>query len=145
MMAAYLAAHVDEGPLRWANLPPAWLLTLLIVVGFTSADIAVQALRVGASDFLLRPLTEADVADKLSTVFKERQLKHGDRAVLVGVITGTELRHLEGADADPVKVFAVLGQTAIADVHGELAIGLLLDQLGQLVHVLSKGAALAPE
>ena len=25
MMAAYLAAHVDEGPLRWANLPPAWL------------------------------------------------------------------------------------------------------------------------
>ncbi len=39
MMAAWLAnpvvgAHVDEGPLRWANLPPAWLLTLLVVVGF---------------------------------------------------------------------------------------------------------------
>ncbi|MDA1194301.1 MAG: VWA domain-containing protein [Planctomycetota bacterium] len=29
-----LAAHVDLGPLRWANLPPAWLLVVLVAVGF---------------------------------------------------------------------------------------------------------------
>jgi uncharacterized membrane protein len=29
-----LAAHVDEGPLRWASLPAPWLLTLLVIVGF---------------------------------------------------------------------------------------------------------------
>ncbi len=29
-----LAAHVDVGPLRWAELPPAWLLAILVIVGF---------------------------------------------------------------------------------------------------------------
>ncbi|MDF1702473.1 MAG: VWA domain-containing protein, partial [Planctomycetota bacterium] len=29
-----LGAKLDEGPLRWANLPPAWLLALLVIVGF---------------------------------------------------------------------------------------------------------------
>jgi hypothetical protein len=29
-----LAAEVEEGPLRWASLPPAWLLTVLVIVGF---------------------------------------------------------------------------------------------------------------
>lgn len=31
---SWLAAHVDQGPLRWADLPPAWLLTVLVIVGF---------------------------------------------------------------------------------------------------------------
>ncbi len=29
-----LAAHVEEGPLRWASLPPPWLLTVIIIAGF---------------------------------------------------------------------------------------------------------------
>ena len=29
-----LAAHTETGPLRWANLPPPWLLTVLVIVGF---------------------------------------------------------------------------------------------------------------
>jgi len=29
-----LGAHVDVGPLRWAELPPAWLLAILVIVGF---------------------------------------------------------------------------------------------------------------
>ena len=29
-----LAAKVEQGPLRWASLPPAWLLTVLVIVGF---------------------------------------------------------------------------------------------------------------
>jgi len=29
-----LAARVEEGPLRWASLPPPWLLTVIIIVGF---------------------------------------------------------------------------------------------------------------
>jgi hypothetical protein len=29
-----LAARVDVGPLRWADLPPPWLLTLVVIVGF---------------------------------------------------------------------------------------------------------------
>ena len=33
-LAGLLAAHTDTGPLRWANLPPPWLLTVLVVVGF---------------------------------------------------------------------------------------------------------------
>jgi DNA-binding NtrC family response regulator len=48
---------------------------ILIVVGFTSADTAVQALRLGAADFLLRPLTEADVAGKLAEMFKQQHIK----------------------------------------------------------------------
>ncbi|MFH2006301.1 MAG: response regulator [bacterium] len=47
----------------------------LIIVGFSSADIAVQALRVGASGFLLKPLTEDDVTEKLDDIFKQHQLK----------------------------------------------------------------------
>lgn len=31
---AFLAARVEQGPLRWADLPPAWLLTVIVVVGF---------------------------------------------------------------------------------------------------------------
>ncbi len=55
---------------------------ILIIVGFTSADTAVQALRLGAADFLLRPLTETDVADKLSEMFKQRQIKTRSRRYL---------------------------------------------------------------
>lgn len=55
---------------------------ILIIVGFTSADTAVQALRLGAADFLLRPLTEDDVADKLSEIFKQQQIKTRSRQVL---------------------------------------------------------------
>ena len=33
-MIALLGAHTEVGPLRWANLPPAWLLTVLVVVGY---------------------------------------------------------------------------------------------------------------
>ncbi|MDJ0523332.1 MAG: hypothetical protein QNJ90_14775, partial [Planctomycetota bacterium] len=31
---AFLAARVEQGPLRWADLPPPWLLTVIVVVGF---------------------------------------------------------------------------------------------------------------
>lgn len=55
---------------------------ILIIVGFTSADTAVQALRLGAADFLLRPLTADDVADKLSELFKQQQLKTRSRKYL---------------------------------------------------------------
>ena len=30
----FLAVRTDEGPLRWADLPPAWLLTVIVIVGF---------------------------------------------------------------------------------------------------------------
>ncbi len=33
-MIPLLAAHTEVGPLRWANLPPPWLLTVLVVVGY---------------------------------------------------------------------------------------------------------------
>lgn len=33
-LLATLAAHTETGPLRWANLPPPWLLTVLVVVGY---------------------------------------------------------------------------------------------------------------
>jgi len=55
---------------------------LLIIVGFTSADTAVQALRLGAADFLLRPLTEEDVVEKLSELFKQQQIKTRSRRYL---------------------------------------------------------------
>lgn len=55
---------------------------ILIIVGFTSADTAVQALRLGAADFLLRPLTEEDVADKITELFKEQQIKKRSRKYL---------------------------------------------------------------
>jgi ActR/RegA family two-component response regulator len=55
---------------------------ILIIVGFTSADTAVQALRLGAADFLLRPLTEDDVADKLTELFKQQQIKTRSRRYL---------------------------------------------------------------
>ena len=29
-----LAARVEQGPLRWANLPPAWLLAVIVIAGF---------------------------------------------------------------------------------------------------------------
>ncbi len=55
---------------------------ILIVVGFTSADTAVQALRLGASDFLLRPITQQDVGEKLSELLKRRQIKTQSRLYL---------------------------------------------------------------
>ena len=55
---------------------------ILIIVGFTSADTAVQALRLGAADFLLRPLTTEDVADKISELFKQQQIKTRSRKYL---------------------------------------------------------------
>lgn len=55
---------------------------ILIIVGFTSADTAVQALRLGAADFLLRPLTAEDVAEKLADLFKQQVLKTRSRGYL---------------------------------------------------------------
>lgn len=55
---------------------------ILIIVGFTSADTAVQALRLGAADFLLRPLHEEDVAEKIAELFKQQQIKTKSRKYL---------------------------------------------------------------
>ena len=61
------------------------------------------------------------------------------------MVAGAELGHLEGADLDPVEIFAVLGETAIGDIEGELPAGFLRDQLGQFFDMFGKGPPLTPE
>ena len=55
---------------------------LVIIVGFTSADIAVQAMRLGAADFFLRPFSEDDLDEKLKTLLKQQQFKQQTRRLM---------------------------------------------------------------
>ena len=76
---------------------------------------------------------------------QERQFQHGHNTVFVTVVARTKLRHFKRTNGDPIKVFAVLGQTAVADVHSELAAGFFRYQLSNLLNVLCKGAAFTPD
>ena len=60
------------------------------------------------------------------------------------MITGTELRHFKSANANPVKVFSVFGQTTIADIQRKFAVCLLIEQFAQFMDMLCKGAAFSP-
>ena len=48
---------------------------VLVIVGFTSADTAVQALRLGAAGFLIRPVSEKDLGRQVSELVQQRLLK----------------------------------------------------------------------
>jgi len=75
----------------------------------------------------------------------EGQFKHGDRWILVSMVASAELCHLEGADGNAVEVLAVLRETSIGNVQCEVAIGLGVDQFGELFDMFGKGAAFAPD
>ena len=76
---------------------------------------------------------------------QERKLQNRDGGVLVVVVSGAELSHLECADRYAVKVLTVFREAAVREIERECAVGFRTDELGQLFHVLGEGPALAPQ
>jgi DNA-binding NtrC family response regulator len=54
----------------------------LIVVGFTSADKAVQALRMGATDFFIRPVQEEDLLTRVGEILQRQRIEQRSRRYL---------------------------------------------------------------
>lgn len=57
-------------------------LDCLIVVGFTSADIAVQALRLGASAFCIRPVQEEELRERVGELLQRQRIQRQSRRYL---------------------------------------------------------------
>jgi len=54
----------------------------LIMVGFTSADKAVQALRMGATDFFIRPVQEEDLLARVGEILQRQRIEQRSRRYL---------------------------------------------------------------
>lgn len=55
---------------------------LVVVVGFSSSDVAVRALRIGAAGFLIRPLDPREVSARLDDVLHQHQGRQRSRRYL---------------------------------------------------------------
>ncbi|OGW48212.1 MAG: hypothetical protein A2078_08505 [Nitrospirae bacterium GWC2_57_9] len=83
-------------------------LYFVIMTGNGSAEIAVEALKRGASDFITKPFFEEDVVRSIAFVNKKRDLDRGQRDLMAGL----ELRIREKTDELIQVNFSVL--TALA-------------------------------
>lgn len=54
----------------------------IVVVGFSSADRAVQALRLGASDFMIHPVQQEDLESRVAAILGRRQITLRSRRYL---------------------------------------------------------------
>jgi len=88
-----LVAQVRAG---WPELP------LLILTGHATLEAAIEALRHGARDFLLKPVEPQRILARVQEVLEERRQPARQRELVVQIqLLATELQHLGGENGVP--------------------------------------------
>ena len=87
----------------------------LIVTAFASYDTAVEAMRLGACDYLTKPFDVEELKQKVRQGLERRRMRHEQRQIRGGLDTGGEFGALIGCSEGMLQVFKLIGQVAATD------------------------------
>ena len=87
---------------------------VIVVAGASSADTAVQSMRNGATDFLMKPINSLELSAKLTRALNERKLQE-ELAALQGKQTSSSATSDLSDQSGDVKSLQILEREAIID------------------------------
>ena len=90
-------------------------LPVLILTAHAALESAIQAVRLGARDYLIKPVEPVEILDRVAEVLAERE-QPARKKEIVGQIQAllAELQKMEGADVTPASTLTALPSTDLA-------------------------------
>ena len=113
---------------------------LVLITGHASLETSIEALRLGAADYLVKPIAMKQLKGVLSRFMKPSALKADVARMNAGLATGGHFGHLWGQDPSMLKVYEqisrVAGTAVTVFITGESGTG--KEVAAQTVHDLSR-------
>jgi DNA-binding NtrC family response regulator len=113
---------------------------LVLITGHASLETSIEALRLGAADYLVKPIAMKQLKGVLSRFMKPSALKADVARMNAGLATGGHFGHLWGQDPTMLKVYEqisrVAGTAVTVFITGESGTG--KEVAAQTVHDLSR-------
>jgi DNA-binding NtrC family response regulator len=137
----HLPDHSGIEILRWARGAEIDA-ELIVLTGHADVETAVQAMRLGAYDFITKPCKNVELREVVAKAAEKKALRRENSALKAVVNRGDGLPSIVGQSAEIREVLAVIGRVAVSDspvlVQGESGTGKELIARG--LHLQSRRA-----
>src|SRR5438093_1400691 len=137
-----LPDHSGLDVLRWARAAEIDT-ELIVLTGHADVETAVEAMRLGAYDFITKPCKNAELREVVAKAFEKKALRRENSALKEVIIRRDGLPTVGGASAEIREVLAVITRVAGSDspvlVQGESGTGKEL--VARSIHLQSSRAA----